>query len=177
MIIVSNLIRSVFGVLCFSMIIMELVAFLFVIFLYGDALKMNNTNISSKTHEISKDILFSYNSLLTETLTNAQTDLLLIAKHIFPFYLSEIKSSQDDYLQFSSDFILNFKGCLADKEKESEIDKFLYENNFTYKDIDVLINSDELNQVDYYYGDSSIDKDSLERYVCYAMSMLKSIFM
>ena len=176
MIIVSNLIRSVFGVLCFSMIIMELVAFLFVIFLYGDALKMNNMNISSKTHEISKDILFSYNSLLTETLTNAQTDLLLIAKHIFPFYLSEIKSSQDDYLQFSSDFILNFKGCLADKEKESEIDKFLYENNFTYKDIDVLINSNELNQIDYYYGDSSIDKNILERYVCYTVSMLKSIF-
>ena len=178
MIIVSNLIRSVFVVLCFSMIVMELVAFFFLIFFFKEGIYKNNSNIEEQLNQMTKDILYSYNTLFTEAFTNIQTDLLLTTKHIYPFYLTKTGSKQNQYLQYTTDYINNFKGCLRPNLSINNLVPFL--NNLDYSftsptQIDDLLNSKELNEVDYFYGNNDgIDKRDMENYACYVKSMLKT---
>jgi hypothetical protein len=201
MIIVIDLMRNIFVLMFFVLMGLEIIVLVSLATLYNGPLKSNQESVETSSLSNTKEVLTSFNNILTRKLYNLETDLIMIAKHVYPMYLSQNKldASYPSYNP-SSSFYKSFKNCMisyqdflnnpfvtkynrTDFTKYGLIDSILLKNkNFSQMNEDEIINQmfeeERLNYITYYPNISPNDNDVLniiQPYVCHTVSILKTL--
>jgi len=197
MIVVVNLLKSVFYYLFISMLTIELVFLIISVIGYYQSLTDNFRKINNLTIDEQVEITNDFANLITSELQNVKSDLLIIAKHIYPLYISFNNSSEKKYLKFNLNSPLH-KNLLSFNPFLTFNDSELYENfniyskkwqnyskedeNFSnndYKIVDKFLNDNDFNKIFIYSSDNLIMNDNMfpymKVYVNYLIPVLKTI--
>ena len=198
--IVVDLMRNIFVIMFICLVALEIIVLISVTVLYRIPLERNMPYIETASMNNTQDVLNSFNYILQRKYYNLETDLLLIAKHLYPMYLSEqLDNPNYPAFQQTSKFYNSYGGCLIDgnlfnsSEYVTAIDQgqtafnlmgkvFTQYQNFSNSNeeniIDTLFLDDRLNKIinvpDIISSDFS-DPNFMEKYVCYAISIFKTI--
>jgi len=198
--IVIDLMRNIFIVMFFSLVALEIIVLISLTTLYRIPLDSNQKHIEEASMNNTKEVLKSFNNILQRKYYNLESDLLLIAKHLFPMRLTEflIPSGNSNYLSFSktSKFYRSYKDCLLDgddfnttsyvkdlKDSDSGITLMKrvfnnfnkFENFDEEKIINTMFEEERLNKIIHWPGIFIDEFDYIEKYTCYAISIFKSI--
>ncbi len=200
MLVVVKLIKSVFSYLFISMMAIEILFLIFSFIGYNGSLKKNLNKINDLTLKAHNEIYNSFYGLITTEFSNVRADLLMIAKHINPMYLtiSDKKNISNNYLKFNKDshFFRNLSNfnpfvfyktdnttqeniiTLRWKAYENETENFSFEENTI---IDKFLEDPVFNNIFSYLKKETLDKliieedRNLKAYVNYLIPILKSI--
>ena len=179
MIIVINLLRNIFIIMFFILMILEIIVLLALVLLYDLPLQNNINQVVKTSNENINDIITSFNYIYVRKFYNLATDLLLIAKHNYPMYLTlEIgNKSNVKYPMYNneSQFVKNYlKSCICNIGNNS---CFSLPNNITNSSendiINQIFNDDNFNKI-LFNKNISLDNKS-NQYLCYSVSILKTI--
>ena len=177
MIIVINLLRNIFIIMFFILMILEIIVLLALVLLYNIPLQ-NHLKTAFETSSLNFDeISYIFNSIYVKKFENLATDLLLIAKHNYPMYLTLYnQNNTSGYPNYNKKSVFvqgyNNTSCLSTSDYD-----FLTSNIS-----DKMSENDIINQT---FNDSNINKISIWKnnlnttqitYFCYSVSMLKTIF-
>lgn len=190
MILVIDLMRNIFIIMFFVLMALEVIVLISLTVLYKGPVVNNQPNVEAASLQNTKEVLNSFNSILIRKYYNIETDLMLIAKHLYPMYLSQT-NTEGNYpkIQKSSPFYKSYKNCMQNyplvlnQTLFNDTLSFVinkYQNFSTFEDdeiIDSLINEPALNYITYYPENvlQNNNFELLETYVCYAISMFKSL--
>jgi hypothetical protein len=176
MIIVIDLMRNIFIIMFFVLMALEIIVLISLITLYDIPLSNNQAYVESSSLSNTMEVLASFNNILIRKYYNLETDLLLIAKHLYPMYLAQDSSVSAVYPKYlkSSRFYNSYKGCLqsganftnstwvknyyspTDSSKGYDLLNYIISKNnfFTNQTedevIDNLFNETSLNYITYY---------------------------
>lgn len=100
MIVVVNLIKSVFLSFFISMLIIEIIFLIGAIFGYHAALDENMTKIKNDTKIYVEKISENFISQIDTHYSNVESDLLLVAKHSYPMYLTQQNITNKPYFHY-----------------------------------------------------------------------------
>ena len=196
MIIVINLLRNIFIIMFFILMILEIIVLIALILLYKIPLTNNIKAVADASQTNTIEIVNSFNFLFVRKYYNLATDLLLIAKHNFPMALTlnsslENPSSYPKY-NLQSEFVQSYNNsnCLINQSFLNN-DINLYQNivnsnnNFsssTENDIiNIAFNNPKINNLTFFPDYSFLNNPSntldprFITYFCYTVSMLKTI--
>lgn len=162
----------------FVLMSLEIIVLISLITLYDIPLKSNQGYVEASSLSNTMEVLASFNNILVRRYYNLETDLLLIAKHLYPMYLSQDSSVSAVYPKYlkSGRFYNSYKGCLqsganftnstwiknyysslsADSSKGYNLLNYIISKNnfFTNQTedevIDNLFNETSLNYITYY---------------------------
>jgi len=192
--------RNIFIIIFICFVALELIVLISLTVLYRIPLERNTPYIEIASMNNTQDVLNSFNYILQRKYYNLETDLLLIAKHLYPMYLSEqLDNPNYPAFQQTSKFYNSYGGCLIDgnlfnsSQYVTAIDKgntefnligkiFTQYQNFSNSNeeniIDALFLDDRLNKIINFPKINSrdfSDPNFMEKYVCYAISIFKTI--
>ena len=180
MIIVINLLRNIFIIMFFILMILEIIVLLALVLLYDIPLQNNINQVVKTSNENINDIITSFNYIYVRKFYNLATDLLLIAKHNYPMYLT-LKIGNKSNVKYpmynnESQFVKNYlKSCICNIGNNS---CFSLPNNITNSSendiINQIFNDDNFNKI-LFNKNISLDNKS-NQYFCYSVSILKTIY-
>lgn len=202
MIIVIELLRNVFIFKFVVFMVLELIVLLCFTLFYTIPLKTNMINVEISSMNNTKEVLNSFNILLTRKYYNIETDLLIVAKHLYPMYLAQDQTVERVHPKYSNtgNFYKTLKNCLIeskyfnnsviflnfqfDNKKETKMGLFsrLMNKNKNFTKIpeniiiDKLFSEESFDQITFFANNLPKNFDKFETYSCYAMSVFKSIF-
>lgn len=199
MIIVINLLRNIFVIMFIILLILEIIVLISLTTLYGFPLKSNLQQIKEATQNNTNQILESFNFLLVRKYYNLATELLFIAKHNFPMYLTLNQNALNpaQYPSFidGTAFINSYKNsqCLVsflDNNKKRVNGKTIYSEIIDGPDA-LYSTGTESTIISAAFANPFIDNlvsfpesatgfvnsnPNYKTYLCYAVSMLKTLF-
>lgn len=199
MIVVVNLIKSVFVYLFMFMFGIEIIFLIASIISYNSSLKENLVEINKKTLYYHKNINEKFLSVLDSEYSNIKSDLLLIAKHLFPMHLTLSNKNSDYYFRFSLNSSMmktlesNDPFRYYSNDSSAKISQL--ENLYQYKLnkinltnpqilknetmlMEELLNDNDFNNISVYSSTSLTQKayyNNLKIYMNYLITILKSI--
>ena len=178
MIIVINLLRNIFIIMFFILMILEIIVLLALVLLYDLPLQKNINEVVKTSDENINDIITSFNYIYVRKFYNLATDLLLIAKHNYPMYLTLNIGNKSNvtYPMYNStsQFVKNYeKNCFCMINNDTCLP-----NNITNSSendiINQIFNDDNFNKI-LFNKNISLDNKS-NQYLCYSVSILKTIY-
>ena len=112
MILVIDLMRNIFIIMFFVLMALEVIVLISLTLLYKGPVVDNQPNVEAASLLNTKEVLNSFNAILIRKYYNIETDLMLIAKHLYPMYLGQT-GFQANYpkIQITSPFYKSYKNC------------------------------------------------------------------
>lgn len=207
MLIVIDLMRNIFIIMFFALMCLEVIVLISLTTLYKIPLENNIPYVESSSMNNTKEVLNSFNIILIRKYYNIETELILIAKHIYSMYLTQESPSIANSITYprllkTGNFYNSYKGCL---QSGNSFNTSTFFNNFNpnYTDyglvrsildnnknfsvlseddiIKIMFGDARLNYINYYPDYKTIDNSdfldlaAMEAYVCYTLSMFKTL--
>lgn len=189
MIVVVNLIKSVFLSFFISMLFIEVVFLITAIFCYRSALDTNMDKIIQDTEIYKEEISENFISQINTHYSNVQSDLLMVAKHGYPMYLTQNNIQNKEYFYFNKNSTMyeELKKLNPFEEKKEnnknknlmkELVNQVYKNDTKFDEsqfMESLLLKEELNKV-YTLKKSKEDiNENMKVYLNYLIPIMKSI--